>query len=212
MTASPHRLHAGIAEIGKLLALKGRHGEALAKYREALRLAHSLRAPQIFPRHYLHCVLESLELSGAHGQAAALAGEAASAAANPAPSDFQRRDRAHLLERQGVNLLKAGDTAAARTTLAEAIALDADLPLARALLDWTARGLSVSPARLADAQRLHRYFSVRADAVDAALARFAENMLSPTQPGNGGILKSQYARSAEKMPNPTASKEPHHGR
>ncbi len=171
MRPSPHRLHASVAEAGKLLALKGRHGEALAKYREALRLAHALRAPQIFPRHYLHCVLESLELSGAYGQAAALAGEAASAAANPNPSEFQRRDRAHLLERQGVNQLRTGDTASARATLAQAVDLDANLPLAAALLGWTARGLSVSAARLAEAQRQHRYFSVRAESVDTALAQ-----------------------------------------
>jgi tetratricopeptide (TPR) repeat protein len=171
MIANPHRLHAGIAEAGKLLALKGRHGDALVKYREALRLAQAARAPQIFARHYLHCVLESLELAGAYSQAAALAQEAASAAANPDPSDFQRRDRAHLLERQGVNQLKGGDTAAARATLADALALDAGLPLAATLLGWTARGLTVNPARLAEAQRQHGYFSVRADTVDAALAR-----------------------------------------
>ncbi|QMW22850.1 peptidylprolyl isomerase [Sandaracinobacteroides saxicola] len=165
-----HQLHVGVAEGGKLLALKGRHKEALARYREALRLAQAARAPQLFARHYLHCVLESLEHMGAHARAVALAREAASAAANPDPSDFQRRDRAHLLERQGVNELKAGEVAAAQATLAGALALDAALPLAAQLLEWTARGLSVSPARLAEAQRRHGYFVVRADSVEAARA------------------------------------------
>ncbi len=166
MTApDPHRLHAGVAESGKLLALKGQHKHALSRYREALRLAHSARAPQIFARHYLHCVLESLEHMGAHVEAAALAGEAASATANPDPTPFQRRDRAHLLERCGVNLMKAGDVRAARDVLGEALTLDAALPLSRQLLDWTARGLAVSGDRIAGAQRRHKYFSVRAGAV-----------------------------------------------
>lgn len=165
---SRHRMHMAIAEAGKRLALKGRHDQALLKYREALRLAYAAAAPQVFPRHYLHCVIESLEHTGAHAQAATLAGEAASAAAaDTDASAFHRRDRAHLLERQGVNQLKAGDTAAARAALTAAVALDPELPLARAVLNWTARGLSVSPMRLAEAQRRHRYFIVRADAVAA---------------------------------------------
>lgn len=165
-----HRIHVGVAEGGKVLALKGRHADALVRYREALRLACSARAPQVFPRHYLHCVLESLEHLGEHRQAAELAAEAARAADLPDPSGFQRRDRACLLERQGVNELKAGDVAAARRTLAQALDLDAALTLSARLLAWTERGLSVSPARLAEAQRAHGYFTVRADCVDPARA------------------------------------------
>lgn len=176
MNARPdvHRLHAGVAEAGKLLALKGRHDQALAKYREALRLAHGVAAPQIFARHYLHCVLESLEHMGAHDQAAILAGEAASAAieelGEAEPSAFQRRDRAFLLERQGVNRLKAGDVAGARLCLAAAVEQDQALPLSRLLLAWTERGLGVTAARLAEAQRAHGYWTVRADTVDRARA------------------------------------------
>lgn len=179
-----HRLHAGVAEAGKVLALKGRHDQALAKYREALRLAHGVRAPQIFARHYLHCVLESLERTGAHEQAAVLAGEAASSAAaelgDGTPSDFQRRDRACLLERKGVNELKAGDVTAARESLAAAVALDEALPLSRSLLAWTARGLGVPAGRLSEAQRVHGYWTVRADTVDQA--RACESPTSPQTP------------------------------
>ena len=173
-----HRLHMGVAEAGKLLALKGRHQEALAKYREALQLAHGARAPQLFARHYLHCVLESLEHLGDHTRVAELAGAAADNAANPDPTPFQKRDRAHLLERQGVNLARAGDVPRARTVLAAALELDAGLPLARALLDWTARGLAINPARLAEAQRKHGYWVVRPDTVDAA--RALERPFAPT--------------------------------
>lgn len=170
MNAPAHALHAGIAEGGKLLALRGRHREALERYREALRLAQSMGAPQVFARHYLHCVLESLELMGAHVQAAALAHEAAAAADCAEPTPFQQRDRAHLLEREGMNQFKAGDVAGARQTLAAALALDASLQCARTVLDWSARGLTINPGRLAEAQRRHGYFAVRADAVDASRA------------------------------------------
>jgi len=168
--ADIHRIHLGVAETGKLLALKGRHRDALTRYREALRLAFGARAPQLFARHYLHCVLESLEHLGEHARAAELAGTAAEQAANPDPSPFQRRDRACLLERQGVNRAKAGDVPGARVALAAALALDAALPLSRTLLDWTSRGLAITPARLADAQRRHRYWVVCPETVDAARA------------------------------------------
>lgn len=175
-----HRVHMGVAEAGKLLALKGRHHDALNRYREALRLAHGARAPQLFARHYLHCVLESLEHLGDHASAAKLAAAAADNAANPDPTPFQKRDRAHLLERQGVNLAKAGDVAGARAALTAALDLDCALPLARAMLDWTARGLAVNPARLAEAQRKHGYWVVRPDTVDAARV-----MTSPLAPASG---------------------------
>lgn len=169
--ASPHSLHSGIAEGGKLLALRGRHREALERYREALRLAQSIGAPQLFARHYLHCVLDSLELMGEHVQAAALAHEAAMAADCVDPTQFQRRDRAHLLEREGINLFKAGDAHGARQTLTAALGLDASLQCARTVLDWSARGLTINAGRLAEAQRRHGYFAVRADVVDPTLAR-----------------------------------------
>ena len=183
-----HRMHMGGAEAGKLLALRGRHRDALAKYREALQLAHGARAPQLFARHYLHCVLESLEHLGDHQRAADLAGTAAENSANPDPTPFQKRDRAHLLERQGVNLARAGDVAGARTVLAAALELDAGLPLARALIDWTARGLAINPARLAQAQRKHGYWVVRADTVDAArvMASPLDSIQTPTRETHHG--------------------------
>lgn len=178
-----HRLHMGVAEAGKLLALKGDHRQALVKYREALRLAHGARAPQLFARHYLHCVLESLEHLGEHAHAAELAGAAADSAANPEPTPFQKRDRAHLLERQGINLAKAGDVPGARAALTAALDLDAALPLAQAVLDWTARGLAITAGRLAEAQRKHGYWVVRPDTVDAA--RVMESPLAVTETLHG---------------------------
>lgn len=178
-----HQLHAGIAERGKLYALKGEHRQALACYRQALQMAQSVRAPQIFARHYLHCVLESLEHLGAYTQAAALAQEAANAVPHQEhASDFQRRDQAHLLERQGVNILKDGRVEEARKILKAALEIDSTLALARQLLDWTSRGLALSPARIMQAQRGSGYFTVRADTVNPARAVEPAQLTSTSLP------------------------------
>ncbi|WVM91801.1 hypothetical protein ULG90_18100 [Halopseudomonas pachastrellae] len=47
-TDKAHQLHLGIAEQGKVLALAGRHADALQHYQEALRMAVSSRAPEVF--------------------------------------------------------------------------------------------------------------------------------------------------------------------
>lgn len=179
--ANIHALHAGIAESGKLLALKGRHEQALARYREALRMAQAVRAPQLFARHYLHCILESLEHLGAFEAAARLAAEAARAIEGQQPTPFQCRDRAMLLERQGVNQLKAGQLEPARENLQRARALDATLALSQQLLGWLDRGLTVNRARIAEAQRRHGYFVVRPETVRAgrAITSPPDSSLSP---------------------------------
>ena len=167
-----HRLHLGVAEAGKLLAMKGRHKEALNRYREALRLAHSARAPQLFGRHYLQCVLESLEHLADHEGVRELAGRAAAAAETAGDTPFHRRDRAALLERVGVAQLKAGEKDAAEATFGEVIVLVGAKaqPLSALLLDWMKRGFEISPGRLAEAQRSHAYWTVRPDTVDPARA------------------------------------------
>lgn len=166
-----HRLHIGIAEQGKLLALRGRHAEALAHYREALRMAHARGAPQVIGRHYLHCVLESLEHMGAFDAMIALCDEALACVPEAAQGEFQRRDRAHLLERRAVAELKAGQ-AGARAGFERAIAAAGSgvLPLSEQLLAWLVRGYALAAARITDAQRRHGYFVVREGQVDAQRA------------------------------------------
>ena len=166
-----HRLHIGIAEQGKLLALRGRHAEALTHYREALRMAQVRGAPQVMSRHYLHCVLESLEHMGAFDAIIALCDEALSRLPDAAQGEFQRRDRAHLLERRAVAELKAGQPGA-RAGLERAIAAAGPgaLPLSEQLLAWLVRGYALNAARIVEAQRRHGYFVVREGQVDAQRA------------------------------------------
>ena len=166
-----HALHLGIAEAGKVHALARRHREALERYREAMRMAEAARAPQVFARHYLYCMLDSLEHLGALDNVAEIAGAAAEATREAGDSPFHRRDRAGLMERVGVIRLKQGDAAAGRAALAEAVSLaDGAQPLAAQLLQWVGRGYAVDVARLSEAQRRHGYWVVRPGAVDPSRA------------------------------------------
>ncbi len=168
----PHRLHAGIAEQGKLEALAGRHDSALAHYREALRRAAALRAPGVVARHYLLCVFESLEHKQDFAAMAALIEQALVAPLPDPASQFERNDRALLYERLAIARLRLGETAAARSALDDALALAGPqrLPLATWLAAVLQRGLTVTPVRLAEAQRQHGYFSVRPGTADRSRA------------------------------------------
>lgn len=101
-------LHFGIAEQGKVLALAGRHREALGHYRAALQMAARAGAPQLVARHFLHCTIESLEHLGAWAEVDDLCSRVIEAALPDDASEFHRRDRAWFLERRGLARLAAG--------------------------------------------------------------------------------------------------------
>lgn len=173
MSEADHSLHLGLAENGKLHALKGEHHEALRHYREAMRLAVERGAPEVFFRHYTQCVLESLEHLGNLDEVLAFCERAeAHYRDNPPPHELARLDRASHHERRGVALLKRGRTLEARAAFEAATAeVGGGRPaLAHTLLGWLRRGLQVDARRLRAEQDRHRYFSVRKDAVDASLA------------------------------------------
>ncbi|MEO1818202.1 hypothetical protein [Pseudomonas sp.] len=168
-TDKAHQLHLGIAEQGKVLALAGRHADALQHYQEALRMAVSSRAPEVFFRHYTQCVMESLELSGELDSVLRYCDEAeAHYARLDSPLPLVARDRAENLQRRGCIQLRQGRLEAALTSLQQAIALvqPPELPLARALVGWAARGLSIGERQLRDAQQRHDYFIVRKGLVE----------------------------------------------
>lgn len=172
-TENSIRLHLGIAEQGKLLALKGQHESALAHYREALRMAVSSSAPEVFFRHYTQCVMESLERSGTLEAVLRYCDEAEAhyqRVASPLP--LVARDRAENLQRRASILLRMGRRDEAIDCLEQAISMAADhpLPLAREVLGWIRRGLSVGARQLDEAQRRHCYYIVRKELVDPARA------------------------------------------
>lgn len=161
--------HVGIAEAGKVFALAGRHDEALRHYREALRMAASHRAPEVFFRHYTQCVLESLERSGSLAEVIDYCTRAdAHYAAVGTTTELHRRDRGAIVERLGVAQLKSGLVEDAERSLERAVttAGAGRLPLAENLLTWLRRHLKVDVRRIAQLQDRHHYFTVRPDQVD----------------------------------------------
>jgi tetratricopeptide (TPR) repeat protein len=170
---SVEQLCLGIAEQGKIYALKGQHREALRHYREALRLAVSCRNNELFFHHCTQCIMESLELSGAHESVADYCIRAEEHLARAEIGDpLVNRHRGANLERLALARLQAGDSEEARELLAMAVetAGKGALPLSESLLGWLRRGFSIGEGRLRSAQRQHRYFVVREDLVDPSLA------------------------------------------
>ncbi|TCK08602.1 peptidylprolyl isomerase [Marinobacterium mangrovicola] len=169
-----HGYHLGIAEAGKCFALKGDHREALRHYREAIRLAVSSAAPEVFFRHYCQCVLESLELTGQFGEVIEYCEKAdAYYEQIGAQRKLHGRDHASILERLGMIYAKQGEREAAIASLEKARTLAGSerLALTEQVYGWLRRGMVPDVARLTAAQRKHQYFTVRAEQVDARRAR-----------------------------------------
>lgn len=169
-----HSIHLSIAETGKLLALKGKHKDALQHYREALRLAVSSKAPEIFFRHYTQCVLESLELTGEYKEIIEFCTNAdIHYTSLDLHSSLHRRDHGSVLERLGLTQLKNGDVEQGRVALEKArkIAGHGVLPITDEVLGWLKRGFRVDTGRILSSQRKHNYFVVRHGQVDPNKAR-----------------------------------------
>lgn len=174
MSRAPAFTHLGIAEQGKVLALRGEHTQALLHYREAMRLAVRQQAPEVFFRHYLECSIESLEQMGSWPEVLEYCERAlAHYRAHPPTTDVARKDLASIHQRQGVVLLKSGQRDAARAALLAA--LDAlppgdSLPLASQLLRWLKTGYHLDVARITAEQKRWSYFAVRPEQVDPRIA------------------------------------------
>ena len=166
-------LHLGIAERGKLHALEGHHSEALRHYREALRMSQQDPSSHIFFQHYTQCVMESLELSGAHAEVISYCEKVcAHFAEHPTDHPQGRRQHAAMLERWAIQLIRQGESAESRSLLEEAQQLvgRGTHPLTDALLNWVQRGYAISPQQLQQAQERHQYFVVRRELVNPKIA------------------------------------------
>lgn len=180
--AHKEALHLGIAEQGKIYALAGNHKEALRHYREAMRQAVEQKSPEVFFQHYTQCVMESLELTGAHDEVINycqkmqdfLQGQDA---ANP----MVKQSIASALEKEGIQWLLKEEPGNARGLLeqAQATAGKGKLPLCEQLLSWVQRGYRIDPRQIKDIQKRHQYFIVRADRVDRKRAIELPKSVSP---------------------------------
>lgn len=169
------RLHLGIAEQGKVYALAGNHPRALFYYRWAMQMAVTAGDPEVFFRHYLECVIESLEHMGAADEVVEYCQKAIEVhGRNREPDPVAMRDLAHLHQRLGVVRLRSGDRDGAREALRAAVAVLAGsgqrLPLAASLLRWVEMGLHLDKVRIDAELKKERYFSVREETVDRASA------------------------------------------
>lgn len=166
-------LHLGIAEQGKVHALEGNHKEALRHYREALRMAMEQKAGDVFFQHYTQCVMESLELTGAHEEVIAYCNKMhAFLDGQPQEVAAVKQNKAAVLEREAIQYLYQEESQMAKDCLSEAqrIMGRGKQSLTDQLLGWVSRGFKISQRQLKQAQQHSRYFIVRADKVDPSRA------------------------------------------
>lgn len=174
MSHNVHMLHLSLAEQGKLHVLKGEAGEALRHFREAIKLCVSAKAPEVFFRHYTFCVLEALEKAGNYSEVEEYCRMAdAHYDTLEQSSLIIKKDHGATIERLALMLLLQGkkDDAAAAFARAVAISKPSKLPLSEELQTWLKRGFAVSVERVRQLQHRHGYFTIKADTVNAAIAR-----------------------------------------
>lgn len=165
------KLHMGIAEQGKVYSLAGKHALALTYYRQAMHMAVRAQDPEVFFRHYLECIMESLEHMGAYPEVLEYCAKAIEFyAEHPPPNPLALQDLAHVYERQGAVLLKQGEKDKAAQAFEQGVALlkgtGPTPPLIQTLLRWIKTGMHIDPHRVLAEQKRTRYFSVRSDTVD----------------------------------------------
>lgn len=162
-------LHMGIAEQGKVHALRGDHAAALEHYRYAMNLTVQHKHPEVFFRHYLECVVESLEHTGAYEEVLNYCDKAIGLYQdNPPPNEMAEFDLANIHLRRGIILMKSGDKEQALADIKKVRALlpkGYKLPLADTILRWLQTNLHVQPKRIVEEQQRQQYFSVTPQSV-----------------------------------------------
>lgn len=169
----------GVAEQGKLYALQGNHKLALQYYRAAMQMTVQAGDPEVFFRHYLECVIESLEQTESYPEVLEYCERVLQHyQLNPPPNPMAVMDLAHIYQRKGINLFKSGDREGAILALQEALnqaktigkVTPKTLPLTQTLLQWLRSNLHIDKQRLLAEQNRQQYFSVRKDTVDPSMA------------------------------------------
>ncbi len=156
-------MHLGIVENGKIYSLKGEHTEALRHYREGIRMCTQENAPEVFFQHYTQCVMESLELSGAHDEVISYCDKAiALLEGSIDKADFVKKNYVVALEKKAVQYLLKEDKAEATALFKKAQETigRGKQPLTDELLNWLQRGYTVSKQQILTTQKKHKYFTV----------------------------------------------------
>lgn len=178
-------LHYRIAERGKLFALDKNYKEALRYYREALRLTQQEKDSELFFQHYSQCVMESLELSGAHDQVISFCENYRTFLEDKVEDKEKdvlvRKHHAFVSERQAVQHILKEEPEEAKALLMQ---VQKDLgkskqPITDELLGWLHRGYKISADQLRRLQNKHNYFVVRKESVNPKIAMDLPDGFSP---------------------------------
>ena len=176
--------HMGIAEQGKLYALEGNHSQALHYYRTAMNISVQSGDPEIFFRHYLECVMESLEKMEAYQEVLDYCDKAIELyTQQPPPNPMAVADFASIHQRRGIILLKMGQEDEAEHAFKRAIEISKQLgnalKLSQTLLRWVNARYRVDASRITSEQNRCDYFTVRPNSVDPSRAVKLMNETGP---------------------------------
>tara|TARA_R110001583_G_scaffold16561_17_gene67908 strand:- start:3803 stop:4339 length:537 start_codon:yes stop_codon:yes gene_type:complete len=167
---SQDNLHLGICESGKILHIAGRFDEALEKYRNAMMMSASQRAPQVFARHYVDCILDCLQHAKRFDVAIELLDQAISNKGGESPvviAPFQFRKL--------IILCQLGQHQEALILVSELDStMYADSALYLALKQALVRRQSMPERWLDQILNHHKFYTVRKDNVDKKRAQIGQ--------------------------------------
>ena len=176
-----YSLHLGIAERGKLYAIEGNYKEALRHYREAIRMTQQQRDSEIFFQHYSQCVMEALELSGAHDEVINYCEKFIAFLDEKEDSELLAKYYAAILEKMAIQYLLKEDKREALQILklAQSKTGKGKHLLTDELLNWVQRGFTISKKQIMDLQKKHNYFIVRKDKINTQIAIDLPQAITP---------------------------------
>ncbi|MFK7749093.1 MAG: hypothetical protein AB8B65_11930 [Kordia sp.] len=174
-------LHYRIAERGKMHALDKNYKEALRHYKEAMKLTQQEKDSELFFQHYSQCVMETLELSGAHDQVISFCENYRSFLKDKEQDVLVRKHNAYVSERQAIQHVLREEQDEAKALLQD---IQKDLgrgkqPITDELLGWLQRGYKVNRDQLTRLQKKHNYFIVRKESVNPKIAMDLPEGVSP---------------------------------
>lgn len=174
-------LHYRIAERGKMHALDKNYKEALRHYKEAMKMSQQEKDSELFFQHYSQCVMESLELSGAHDQVIEFCENYRAFLQEKEQDVLVRKHNAYVSERQAIQHILREEQEEAKALLQD---IQKDLgrgkqPITDELLGWLQRGYKVNKDQLTRLQKKHNYFIVRKESVNPKIAMDLPEGVSP---------------------------------
>lgn len=170
------KIHVGLAEQGKIHAVAEEYEKALTYYRKAIEmtLIGEDTTTTIYTRYYVLCLLEALELNGSYTSVLQYCQRVLSTIEEGTES-VEPEQVADVWQRNGVVLLKMGrreeGVASLKKAIEAASKVEAEMPLAQALLFMANSGLTLDLKRIsAEQKRLGYFISIRKDRIDLSIA------------------------------------------